>query len=67
MTGRAGLSGRRVEFVVGLASQFETGVAHRGNMLEGEMDGGGQGQMDEAWEYVAAWTGTVGLGLSRES
>ena len=34
------MSGRRVKFVGGLASQFETGVAHRGNMLEGEVDGG---------------------------
>ena len=34
------MSGRRVKFVGGLASQFETGVAYRGNMLEGEVDGG---------------------------
>ena len=33
------MSGRRVKFVGGLASQFETGVAHRGYVLEGEMDG----------------------------
>ena len=29
-----------VEFVGGLASQFEAGVAHRGDTLEGEVDGG---------------------------
>ena len=34
------MSGRRVEFVGGLASQFEAGVAHRGDTLEGDVDGG---------------------------
>ena len=40
MTGGTCLSGRRVDFVVRLASQFEAGVAHRGDTLEGKVDGG---------------------------